>query len=486
MTYCANDTALFDFSSNATQRLLHGLSTFQQVYAPVHGYICVVICIFGMVTNLVHVIVLTRPAMRSSAVNCILTAVAICDMGTMGSYFVYIVHFVLRKNGESCSPTYTYGWIQFLLWHVVLSIALHTTSLWLAVAMAFIRRMTLRVARLNSKWQQPRNAWRICVVIYALVFLMCIPTMLVHDIIEYEGARWTPPGHCTDRPANYSAAIYTIQVPEVATANGCRLFKLNLWMTGLFFKVIPCILLFFLSIGLMLKLREAERKRRILLMNRPGASPRNRRNPTADRTTVMLVVILLVFLLTELPQGFVAILNAIYTTDVHRYIYFNLGDVLDLLSLINSCVNFVLYCVMSSRYRQTFWTVVLPRSLYRYFFVQTTTSMTGMNNDGATTKTRSGNPLQATTVALNSAPNGIRQHTKQSLKTKLSFLSLRASTRMHANATSSSSVGLDAAARKRSTKREQQYRGMVPKTDVDSDLFQPLHSDSRHEAENSV
>src|SRR5690349_13831497 len=99
---------------------------------------------------------------------------------------------------------------------------------------------------------------------------------------------------------------------------------------GVKFQVIPCILLFFLSIGLMLKLREAERKRRILLMNRPAASPRNRRSPTADRTTVMLVVILLVFLLTELPQGFVAILNAIYTKDVHYYIYFNLGDVLDL------------------------------------------------------------------------------------------------------------------------------------------------------------
>ena len=39
-----------------------------------------------------------RPNMRNSAVNCILTAVAVCDIGTMASYLIYIVHFVLRRR----------------------------------------------------------------------------------------------------------------------------------------------------------------------------------------------------------------------------------------------------------------------------------------------------------------------------------------------------------------------------------------------------
>lgn len=111
--------------------------------------------------------------------------------------------------------------------------------------------------------------------------------------------------------------------------------------------------------------------------------------------------------------------------------------------------------------------------------------MTGMNNDGATTKTRSANDLN-TTVVLNSAPNGVRHPAKQSLRSKLSFLSLRVPARMHANATATSSVGFDGPLRKRSAKREQQYRGMVAKTDADSDVFQPLHSESRLEMENSV
>uniref|UniRef100_A0A914SBT4 G-protein coupled receptors family 1 profile domain-containing protein n=1 Tax=Parascaris equorum TaxID=6256 RepID=A0A914SBT4_PAREQ len=286
------------------------VNTTVKTYAPVHGYICIAICTFGIITNLVHVLVLTRPSMRCSAVNCVLTAVAICDMGTMASYLIYICHFVLpllyknflvfavllvnisiRVNisihsNKNCmfinSPTYSHLWMQFLLWHVVLSIALHTTSLWLAVAMAFIRRMTLKVARLNSEWQRPQFAWRVCMGIYVVVFVLCIPTLLVHDIIEYQQAEWHPPPDCQQYyPANYTAKLYTLHIPESATANGCRFFKLNLWMSGVLFKVIPCILL---------------------------------HTNVSDRTTAMLICILIVFLITELPQGFLAILNAIYTT----------------------------------------------------------------------------------------------------------------------------------------------------------------------------
>uniref|UniRef100_A0A1I8BCK3 G_PROTEIN_RECEP_F1_2 domain-containing protein n=1 Tax=Meloidogyne hapla TaxID=6305 RepID=A0A1I8BCK3_MELHA len=158
-------------------------------------------------------------------------------------------------------------------------------------------------------------------------------------------------------------------------ANGCWLFKANLWLTGICFKVIPCLLLLILSASLLQRLRQAEKKRCQLLLKQLGDSPNGRnsldnlkqrqtniglKKMNADRTTGLLLAILCVFLLTELPQGIIAILNAIYTADVHRFIYLTLGDVLDLLSLINSSVNFVLYCLMSSRYRQTFCSLFLP------------------------------------------------------------------------------------------------------------------------------
>ncbi|KAL3985450.1 Serpentine type 7TM GPCR chemoreceptor Srw family protein [Acanthocheilonema viteae] len=367
---CVNDTPLFDLSDNATRLFLAALEAFQRTYSPVHGFICIIICTFSIGTNLIHVLVLTRPNMRCSAVNCVLTMVAFCDMGTMASYFIYICHFVLFKD-TTCMPVYTYLWMRYLLYHMVMSITLHTTSLWLIVAMAFIRQMTLRSAVINSNWQKPQMAWRVCIVIYFCVFLLCMPTLLVYDVVEI--GDWQPAPHCAHNfPPNYTAKYYTFHISPSAMANGCRFFKWNLWMSGVIFKVIPCILLLCFSSGLMLTLHRTTKKRKMLLKCN---STKARRGVTkSDRTSALLLAIVLVFLIAEMPQGIIAIMNAIYTTHVHIYIYFNLGDILDLLSLLNSSITFVLYCLMSSRYRDTFWTVVLPKHFFRHFIRNKTLS----------------------------------------------------------------------------------------------------------------
>ncbi|KAE9554335.1 hypothetical protein FO519_002445 [Halicephalobus sp. NKZ332] len=356
MIECENDPELFDFSKNSTKEFVLALTRFRNLYEPVHGIVCVVICIFGLLTNLIHIVVLTRPQMRVTAVNSLMTTVAICDMGTMASYLIYIYHFVLMKSSHSCGNIFTYFWLAFLMTHMFLSICLHTTSLWLAVAMAFMRRMTLRVASLNSNWQRSMYARRFAIVIFISVFIASLPTLFIHEIVEFD-SDWRPAGVCAHRyPQNYTERIYTMSFKAFSLKNSCRIFKLNLWGTGMLFKVIPCFLLMILSWSLMAKLRNAEKKRKLLIVNGKD----NLKRITSDRTTVMLLAILVVFILTEFPQGILAILNAIYTTDVHMYVYLTLGDVLDLLSLVNSSVNFVLYCLMSSRYRHTFCQVILP------------------------------------------------------------------------------------------------------------------------------
>ena len=71
----------------------------------------------------------------------------------------------------------------------------------------------------------------------------------------------------------------------------------------------------------------------------------------ADRTTKMLLVIVGVFLVTELPQGIMAVLSGMFSEEFRRYVYNNLGDILDLMALCNSCTTFVIYCTMSAQFR---------------------------------------------------------------------------------------------------------------------------------------
>lgn len=122
---------------------------------------------------------------------------------------------------------------------------------------------------------------------------------------------------------------------KVFLDKGCALLKFNLWLTGLLlkvnrknmyftiiiFKALPCFLLFWFTIALLRRLRENERKRcnrffRVAfertVSNKTvtaGCTNHGFHKRMADRTTYVLILMLSVFLLTELPQGLFAILN---------------------------------------------------------------------------------------------------------------------------------------------------------------------------------
>ncbi|CAJ0578722.1 unnamed protein product, partial [Mesorhabditis spiculigera] len=135
-----------------------------------------------------------------------------------------------------------------------------------------------------------------------------------------------------------SAGLYTVTLDELVLADDCLLFKINLWLTGICFKAFPCVLLLWFTCALIHKLYVMSEKRRKLRGQDPPsttsaewstlATYTRKKKVTVDKTTVMLIIMLAVFLCTELPQGLLVILNAIYTNHVHYYVYLNLGEAL--------------------------------------------------------------------------------------------------------------------------------------------------------------
>jgi hypothetical protein len=73
-----------------------------------------------------------------------------------------------------------------------------------------------------------------------------------------------------------------------------------------------------------------------------------KRNKTKEnlRTTLMLIIVCILFLITEFPQSILILFSIIRGEDFYKNVYMPLGDLLDMLALINNSINFLLYCTM--------------------------------------------------------------------------------------------------------------------------------------------
>lgn len=80
----------------------------------------------------------------------------------------------------------------------------------------------------------------------------------------------------------------------------------------------------------------------------------------SDRTNKMLLAVLLLFLVTEFPSGILVFLSGIFGEKFFQDVYSPLGELYDILALVNSSINFILYCTTSSVFRQTFCKLFCP------------------------------------------------------------------------------------------------------------------------------
>lgn len=155
--------------------------------------------------------------------------------------------------------------------------------------------------------------------------------------------------------SNSSAAIWVVTF-KVDTDLDKAVKNLNFWIQAILVKLVPCTGLTILSILLVHLMKAAEARRKKLGTNKATMTvARNEgRDRKTNRTTRMLLVVVILFLLTEFPQGILNLLSGILVTDFIDEVYVPLGDILDIITLVNNGINFILYCAMSKQFRDTF------------------------------------------------------------------------------------------------------------------------------------
>ncbi|OWA50604.1 putative Sex peptide receptor [Hypsibius exemplaris] len=401
---------------------------FQEAYFPVHGYLAIIISIFGIVSNVINIAVLSQKNMVTPT-NAILTALALVDVLVMLTYVPFALHQYILKGGTAITPDAwrSYGWMVFICFNINFTIVCHTISVWLTITLAVFRYIAITFPAKVQDYCSMKRAIMGIVMAFICTAVICTPSYLsvqVSQMSERDARRqmdwiYERDGYVT---------MYRIDESDLSKNNSNIPRIISFYAFSVLAKLVPCVVLTWLSIQLVRALVQAER-RRFQLKNPNGLPPR--RLPAApgfstngsgqrgslapstktateathflapppggtaamrshsnslsggtnntttnkqakappagrDRTTRMLLAILVCFLITEFPSGLVALFSC-FSPNFFSFVYGPLGDLMDILALINSSVNFILYCSMSRQFRKTFCHMFVPRNITQWW-----------------------------------------------------------------------------------------------------------------------
>ncbi|XP_049792536.1 G-protein coupled receptor dmsr-1-like [Schistocerca nitens] len=345
-----------------------GLQHFQAGYREVHAYLSLLVCVFGSVANSLNIAVLTRREMVS-ATNSILTALAVADLLVMVEYVPYALHTYLLKRPRARS--YTYAWAVFVLFHSNFAQVCHTVSILLTVELAVWRYLAVAHPR-RGQVGVARTLAAVAAA-YLLGPLLCAPHFLAFEVAEVR---------------ERGATLHVVQMSRLSRAAGGLLADLNFWVYAVAVKLAPCAALTALSLSIVAALLETKRRRRQLALAAAAAARQPAKERQTERTTRMLLAVLLLFLATELPQGVLGLLSGLLGQRFFAECYLPLGELMDGLALLNSAVNFVLYCSMSRQFRVTFCQLFRPRALGRWIPVEASHDANNTTTNNATQVTQ--------------------------------------------------------------------------------------------------
>lgn len=251
-----------------------GLETFRQHYLLMHGYIALVVCLFGFVANTLNIVVLTRMDQRISPTNAILTGLALADNFVMIEYIPFAFHmYILRER-----PVYekfSYPWTVYVLIHahvtqvfpppssslsvrpsvhlcpsfnslllmLIRSQVFHTISIWLTLLLAVWRYISVAHPLRSRDWCTLDRALLAILLAYVCSPVVCIPLYLTFTIQEQA---WRG-GQTLDGEQH---TLYFLGTSELAKANHSLLENINFWTYSVVVKLIPCLALTILSFQL--------------------------------------------------------------------------------------------------------------------------------------------------------------------------------------------------------------------------------------------
>uniref|UniRef100_A0A8R1HGM0 G_PROTEIN_RECEP_F1_2 domain-containing protein n=1 Tax=Caenorhabditis japonica TaxID=281687 RepID=A0A8R1HGM0_CAEJA len=298
--------------------------------------------LLGLFFNVFHLMVLSRKTMRASSTNVIMIGIAICDIASM-AYNMKLWRKLYKEENdtdliETCEMVDT--WFEKNLYKAFYQVqeAGRWCSPIFGVLMALVRYLTIRFLSVSDKFSQAKTGVISVISVFIFALIFAVLTWFRYEYVAYDEP-WYPWVGCYDwgYPDGVGYPVYH----EVATG-----FLPNLYVyIGIIFKLPPTILLPILTALLISELVKAKR-------NRMRLSNSSAQRSGGDRTTFLVLMMTILYVIAEIPNAFVNILEGLFPGDsglisLLNYFQYFASLVVNLTGVIH-----LLVCLaMSSQYR---------------------------------------------------------------------------------------------------------------------------------------
>ncbi len=292
----------------------------------VWGYVGLILSLFGIVGNIITILVLTSSSMRTTSTNMYLTALSCSNIFFLLIFIPsYSIRYLLGyKVYMSNQPPFAF---EILLQRLPTTPVYNTILLsiiYLTIALSMDRLILVKFPLKAKNMLTKRTTLITILLIYMFSIVYCIPYWLEQRYVpELKQCRLTKIGskiHKYTRIYLYIPVVY----------------------------VVPFLTLTFINITIIQYLIEKKRHKENLF------GIKKRQKSGDYRITLMLVTVIIVFCLSQLP---LLVLNAWYAIDPHgsyENLKFHILNSLGILLIVlNTSTNFLLYCFFGQKFRQT-------------------------------------------------------------------------------------------------------------------------------------
>ncbi|KAL6723089.1 hypothetical protein Aduo_018130 [Ancylostoma duodenale] len=358
---------------------------------PLYGYVMPVIVMLTLATNSFIVIVLSHKYLRTPT-NYVLLAMAVSELLTglcVMPWFMY--YFTLSGFEADIKYGLTSFWCNAVPYlAAVLPSIFHTTAIWLTVYLAIQRYVYICVPTLVRRFCTIQRSKQV-------IFSICIASVLMYipDVLAFENLSLD----VMDHRKNATRHMCYRRQTWLPKAIGLDLFyNLTFCAQTVFVHLIPCAMLVVFTWKLVRAIQLADKRHASLLsksarrkFSEPPSSeslmpernysknmkPREsvsepKRAQGLKQNTRMLIVVIVLFLVTEIPAALIFIIHVLSVSLKSYVINYQLLNVLlivrNVLIVISYPFRFAIYCGMSQQFRdvvrQMFTGKLLPRIVH--------------------------------------------------------------------------------------------------------------------------